>query len=860
MHHLFLVLVVISLGMPSLTFAQTGTCTPAFGEAMLDVGNVRARLFNNGALFWRGSPHIYEVPKGSGTNALFASSFWLGGLVKDTLRISASRYGHYEFWAGPLDDDGQPPADCSAYDRIYSVKRSEILAYEHTGQATPDLAEWPTGLGAPTLDATGRNIDLSHLPFQVRDTRTINLAAGERPAITGDQIAWWVMNDLGNVHRSTDGLPLGVEVQVNAFAYDTLGPLGNTTFYRYRIHYRGATYARQEVQSGPPDFDTIEISRTLNTGPLEQAYVTLFMDPDLGNFTDDYVGSDPELGLGYVYNEDNDDEGGEGYGIAPPAIGGDIVRGPNNDYGLTRDDFDFGQIAFQPDLRRNRLPMTSFTMHNGGGCVTCDPTRHTEYYNYMRARWRDGNPLTHGGNGYDFSELRTTFFMPSDPTSGAFWSELNIDNEGTPSRPHDQKFMINAGPFRMEIGEVETVDFAITWARGIDHLDSVTRLKQANRAIQAFVDDGYRLPSGPDAPILDATPLGELLLLQWHNPASSNNADDTYHLKSNLFSLEETIQPYELEGYDVFQFANATDTIGTRIATYDRTNGTTNVIEGDELTYQTAFGSDSGLQHHHVFENLTPYRTYYFGVQAYAYSPDYRPRIYRGSMARISITTAPQAGTAFGQTQHATLGQALNINGPPALTVSVLDPTALIANDYILVTYTIGDQFSYDLLTGDGTILFDGNAWYERTARTPPLAPEPLVIDGLRIEVSRDAPTDEMWRFSTNGLTPQTSAETGQTALAQIGMSPNPYKVVSAYEVRATQSEVRFTGMPERASIRVYTLNGTLVQTLEKNSPEAWLAWDLRTAEGREIGSGVYLIHVEVPGIGTRVLRFAVVR
>ncbi len=54
--------------------AQTGTCTPALGEAMLDVGNVRARILNNGSLFWRGSPIVYEVPKGSGINALFNGS------------------------------------------------------------------------------------------------------------------------------------------------------------------------------------------------------------------------------------------------------------------------------------------------------------------------------------------------------------------------------------------------------------------------------------------------------------------------------------------------------------------------------------------------------------------------------------------------------------------------------------------------------------------------------------------------------------------------------------------------------------------------------------------------------------------
>ncbi|TDI76041.1 MAG: hypothetical protein E2O84_03425, partial [Bacteroidetes bacterium] len=46
---------------------SVGNCDRALGEAYLDVGNVRARILNTGGLFWRGEPHVYEVPKGSGS-------------------------------------------------------------------------------------------------------------------------------------------------------------------------------------------------------------------------------------------------------------------------------------------------------------------------------------------------------------------------------------------------------------------------------------------------------------------------------------------------------------------------------------------------------------------------------------------------------------------------------------------------------------------------------------------------------------------------------------------------------------------------------------------------------------------------
>ena len=57
----------------------------------------------------------------------------------------------------------------------------------------------------------------------------------------------------------------------------------------------------------------------------------LFTDFDLGNYADDYVGTDAQRNLCYVYNADNLDEassGGPGYGPEPPAFGVVLLKGP----------------------------------------------------------------------------------------------------------------------------------------------------------------------------------------------------------------------------------------------------------------------------------------------------------------------------------------------------------------------------------------------------------------------------------------------------------------------------------------------------------------------------------------------------
>jgi hypothetical protein len=53
---------------------------------------------------------------------------------------------------------------------------------------------------------------------------------------------------------------------------------------------------------------------------------------------------------------------------------------------------------------------------------------------------------------------------------------------------------------------------------------------------------------------------------------------------------------------------------------------------------------------------------------------------------------------------------------------------------------------------------------------------------------------------------------------------------------------------------------GELVDTIEKNDPSSYAAWDLLSFEAQEIAYGVYIYHIDAPGIGTKVGRFAVIK
>jgi hypothetical protein len=92
-------------------------------------------------------------------------------------------------------------------------------------------------------------------------------------------------------------------------------------------------------------------------------------------------------------------------------------------------------------------------------------------------------------------------------------------------------------------------------------------------------------------------------------------------------------------------------------------------------------------------------------------------------------------------------------------------------------------------------------------------------------------------------------------ALELINIVPNPYYAYSEYERNRLDTRVKITNLPERCTVRIYTVNGKLVRELRKDSPQTFLDWNLTNHQNIFIASGIYLIHVDVPGIGQRVLK-----
>jgi hypothetical protein len=73
---------------------------------------------------------------------------------------------------------------------------------------------------------------------------------------------------------------------------------------------------------------------------------------------------------------------------------------------------------------------------------------------------------------------------------------------------------------------------------------------------------------------------------------------------------------------------------------------------------------------------------------------------------------------------------------------------------------------------------------------------------------------------------------------------PNPYRGNEVWDPAAS-GEVHFINLPKRSTIKVFTVAGDLVRTIEHNDTvRDFERWDLKTGAGKDVASGIYLYRV----------------
>lgn len=336
------------------------------------------------------------------------------------------------------------------YQRIWKVSADQIGAFrtaQSNGTLVPedflDIVEWP----AKGNIALGESNYLAPFVDVNQDGDYQPVSDGDYPCINGDEMLFWIMNDIAGPHQESNGLPFGFEIRGSAWRYncattpncpDTL--LDYAIFHRYQI-----------------------VNFTSNI--YRQVFISNWADLDLGDYSDDYVGTDSTLNLSFIYNSSNNDQGNVGYGTPPPAVGIQYLGNPLAP-----------ELEFS--MTYNADPVSPYGY----------PQSPADYYQYMQGMWRDSSRLVNNGlNGYagTLAGPETNYVFSGDagfcgtPSNG--WTEVSA-GINAPNR----LFVQSIGPLDIQPGSVFDFDFVTLWAKGSNNLNSVCRLKQLADSVQGW--------------------------------------------------------------------------------------------------------------------------------------------------------------------------------------------------------------------------------------------------------------------------------------------------------------------------------------------------------------------------------------
>ena len=143
---------------------------------------------------------------------------------------------------------------------------------------------------------------------------------------------------------------------------------------------------------------------------------------------------------------------------------------------------------------------------------------------------------------------------------------------------------------------------------------------------------------------------------------------------------------------------------------------------------------------------------------------------------------------------------------------------------------------------------------------------EPQGGDTAFIVIKKPFLSNDVYEFTTTGST--VDNELAKNQMEDIFVIPNPYIAANAFEAENIYStgrgprEIQFRNLPAECTIRIYTVSGERVKTIDHFAAidDGMESWDLLSKDNLSVSYGVYIYHVEAPGIGEHIGKFAVIK
>jgi hypothetical protein len=142
----------------------------------------------------------------------------------------------------------------------------------------------------------------------------------------------------------------------------------------------------------------------------------------------------------------------------------------------------------------------------------------------------------------------------------------------------------------------------------------------------------------------------------------------------------------------------------------------------------------------------------------------------------------------------------------------------------------------------------------------------PVGGDNYELKLKKPFSVGDVFTFTSRGEVVVSDKSEASTSGAPY-VVPNPYVGAASFEPNPFGVQGRgdrrleFRNLPRGCTIRIYTVRGDLVQTLQQDgSTDGYVTWNLRTKDNLDVAPGLYIYHVDGGTMGSSIGKFAIIK
>ncbi len=439
--------------------------SPLFQSAFLNSNEIRATISNEGSLFWDGDRGQFFAPYTgyNSVSAMYYAGLQVAGRFSNGNIFAANPSYNSDYKPGPLYNSSFIPDDShyNKFNKIWMTDYTDIIAHQldFTTDGKIDVKRssiysWP-GKSNPYFEQfNGFKIDVddySLAPFYDNNQDGIyNPDQGDYPwhpsidhAVVPQQLFWTIF--------SNTNANLRFEIGLTAWAFNcSTNPILNRSIF--------CSYQLTNKDAGRRDL--IDCRMGIN------------VDPEIGCYNDDYVGSYPDGNASYWYNADVKD--GDSLGKCPSISASYTYK---------------NSPPVQSIVFLNR-PMDVFNVYfnnhfNSVPTELIDPANNKELYNYFKGLNRLGYPIINPISG-DISK----HVFSDNPNTINGWS---MYQKKLPYFDNEVRIFNVAECGDVAYNESQTLDLAFVFHHSPDsnHLENVNLAYQQIEQVHQIYNDHF---------------------------------------------------------------------------------------------------------------------------------------------------------------------------------------------------------------------------------------------------------------------------------------------------------------------------------------------------------------------------------